>query len=191
MTCYLLHVKIDILMALRYALLGALADQPRTGYALLKHFEQSLAYAWPASHSQIYPELARLLEDGLIEQTAAGPRRSKTYALTDAGLDEIRRWLRETEPDRRVRRDATLRTFFLWLLEPDEAEAQIERERAYWSQVLAEFERIQAEPTGSNRKARTLRIALEGGIRTVRAQLDWLDDVVEEIRSPEWRALDP
>ena len=51
-------------MALRYALLGALADQPRTGYALLKHFEQSLAYAWPASHSQIYPELARLLADG-------------------------------------------------------------------------------------------------------------------------------
>ncbi len=191
MSLRLLHVKIDILMALRYALLGALADHPRTGYALLKHFEQSLAYAWPASHSQIYPELARLLEDGLIEQTAAGPRGSKTYALTDAGLEEIRRWLRETEPDRRIRRDATLRTFFLWLLEPDEAEAQVQRERAYWAQALEEFERIQGEPTGSNRKARTFRIALEGGISTVRAQLDWLDDVLEEIRSPEWRALDP
>ena len=71
-------------MALRYALLGALADQPRTGYALLKHFEQSLAYAWPASHSQIYPELARLLDDGLIEQTGSGARNSKTYAVTDA-----------------------------------------------------------------------------------------------------------
>lgn len=186
-----LHVKIDILMALRYALLGALADRPRNGYALLKHFEQSLAYAWPASHSQIYPELARLLEDGLIEQTESGPRGSRTYALTDAGLDEIRRWLRETEPDRRIRRDATLRTFFLWLLEPDEAEAQVERERAYWSGILEEFQRIRDEPTGSNRKARTFRIALEGGIRTVEAQLEWLDDVIEEIRSPEWRSLDP
>ena len=68
----ILHVKIDIYMALKYALLGSLADQPRTGYELLKHFEQSLAYAWPASHSQIYPELARLLEDGLIEQTESG-----------------------------------------------------------------------------------------------------------------------
>ena len=148
-------------MALRYALLGALADQPRTGYALLKHFEQSLAYAWPASHSQIYPELARLLADGLIEQTGSGARGSKTYALTDAGLAEIRRWLRETEPDRRVRSDAALRTFFLWLLEPDEAEASAREERTYWRGVLDEFERIRAEPTGRNRKARTFRIALE------------------------------
>ena len=185
------HVKIDIYMALKYALLGSLADQPRTGYELLKHFEQSLAYAWPASHSQIYPELARLLEDGLIEQTESGPRGSKTYALTAAGLDEIRRWLLETEPERRIRRDATLRTFFLWLLEPEEAEAQVQREHAYWSGVLEEFRRIRDEPTGANRKARTLRIALEGGMRTVEAQLEWLDDVLEEIRSPEWRSLDP
>ena len=59
-------------MALRYALLGALADQPRTGYALLKHFQQSLAYAWPASHSQIYPELARLLADVVGEGDRSG-----------------------------------------------------------------------------------------------------------------------
>ena len=118
-------------MALRYALLGALADQPRTGYALLKHFQQSLAYAWPASHSQIYPELARLLADGLIEQTGTGARNSKTYAVTEAGLAEVRTWLRETAPDRRVRSDAALRTFFLWLLEPEEAREQLEGERAY------------------------------------------------------------
>ncbi|MBA3333842.1 MAG: PadR family transcriptional regulator [Actinobacteria bacterium] len=118
-------------MSLRHALLGALADQPRSGYELLKHFEQSLAYAWPASHSQIYPELGRLLSEQLIEQTAAGARGSKTYALTDTGLAEVRRWLRETEPDRRVRNDALLRMFFLWLLEPDEAREHLERERAY------------------------------------------------------------
>jgi PadR family transcriptional regulator AphA len=178
-------------MALRYALLGALADQPRTGYELLKHFQQSLAYAWPASHSQIYPELARLLEDGLIEQTDAGARNSKTYAVTEAGIDQLRAWLRETEPDRRVRSDAALRTFFLWLLEPDEAREQLEGERAYWQGVLEEFLRIKAEPTGHNKKARTFRIALEGGIQTVEARLAWLDDALAEIRSEEWRRLAP
>ena len=178
-------------MALRYALLGALADQPRTGYELLKHFQQSLAYAWPASHSQIYPELARLLEDGLIEQTDAGARNSKTYAVTEAGVDQLRTWLRETEPDRRVRSDAALRTFFLWLLEPGEAREQLEGERAYWQGVLEEFLRIQAEPTGHNKKARTFRIALEGGIQTVEARLAWLDDALAEIRSEEWRRLAP
>jgi DNA-binding PadR family transcriptional regulator len=176
-------------MALRYALLGSLADHPRTGYELQKHFQQSLAYAWPASHSQIYPELARLLEDGLIEQAGAGARNSKTYAVTEAGLDRLRSWLRETPPDRRVRSDAALRTFFLWLLEPDEAREQLEGERAYWRGVLDEFLRIEEEPTGRNKKARTFRIALEGGIRTVEARLAWLGDAIAEIESDEWRRL--
>lgn len=176
-------------MALRYALLGSLADHPRTGYELQKHFQQSLAYAWPASHSQIYPELARLLEDGLIEQAGAGARNSKTYAVTEAGLDRLRSWLRETPPDRRVRSDAALRTFFLWLLEPDEAREQLEGERAYWQGVLDEFLRIEEEPTGRNKKARTFRIALEGGIRTVEARLAWLGDAIAEIESDEWRRL--
>jgi DNA-binding PadR family transcriptional regulator len=177
-------------MSLRHALLGALADRPRTGYALLKHFEQSLAYAWPASHSQIYPELARLRESGLIEQTETGPRGSRTYALTDAGLAEIRRWLRETDPDRRVRSDAALRTFFLWLLEPGEAAAQLEREHAYWRGVLDELERIEAEPTGKDRKSRAFRIALEGGIGGVEARLAWLEGAIVEVRSPGWAARD-
>ena len=162
-------------MALRYALLGALADQPRTGYELLKHFEQSLAYAWPASHSQIYPELARLREGGLIEQTGSGARNSKTYAVTDAGLAEIRRWLRETTPDRRVRSDALLRTFFLWLLEPDEARDELVREREYWRARLDELERIKAGPRGHGRKEQAFGIALEGGIRSLGTRLEWLD----------------
>lgn len=177
-------------MSLRHALLGALADQPRSGYALLKHFEQSLAYAWPASHSQIYPELARLRDDGLIEEAHMGPRRSRTYAITTSGLDEIRRWLRETEPDRRVRSDAALRMFFLWMLEPDEAARRLDDERTYWRGVLDEFERIRTEPTGTNRKARTFRIALEGGIRTVAARLEWLDWAIAEVQSPAWRKAD-
>jgi len=177
-------------MSLRYALLGALADSPRTGYALLKHFEQSLAYAWPASHSQIYPELARLLEAGLIEQTGTGARGSKTYAITEDGLEDVRRWLRGTEPDRRVRSEAALKTFFLWLLEPDEAASQLEHERGYWSGVLGEFRRIEEEPTGDDKKSRAFRIALEGGIRTVEARLEWLDAALAEVRSPEWAARD-
>ncbi len=170
-------------MALKYALLGALADRPRTGYELLKHFEQSLAYAWPASHSQIYPELARLQADELIEQTGSGARNSKTYAVTDAGLAETRRWLRETAPDRRVRSDAALRTFFLWLLEPDEAVEQLERERSYVRDRLAELERIREGPRGPGRKEQAFGIALEGGIRSLETRLEWLNWAESELES--------
>jgi PadR family transcriptional regulator, regulatory protein AphA len=174
-------------MSLRHALLGALADRPRTGYELLKHFEQSLAYAWPASHSQIYPELARLLDDGLIKQAATGPRGSKTYAVTDDGVAEVRRWLRETQPERRVRSEGALRPFFLWLLEPEEAIRQLAAEHAYWRGILDELAAIQEQPVGANRKEKTFRIVLEGGIRTVNARLEWLEWAIAEVDSPAWR----
>ena len=162
-------------MSLRHALLGALADRPRSGYELLKHFEGSLAYAWSASHSQIYPELARLVEDELIEQTESGPRGSKTYGVTEAGIAEVRRWLRESEPDRRVRSEAALRLFFLWLLEPEEARAHLERERTHWLGVLRQFENIAAHPREATRKDDSYRLALEAGITSARARLEWLD----------------
>ena len=171
-------------MSLRHALLGVLASEPRSGYALLKHFEQSLAYAWPASHSQIYPELARLLEQGLIEQTGAGARGAKTYATTAAGIDEVRRWLR-TEPDRRVRSDAAVRVFFLWLLEPSEAAAFLRAERDRYLALHAELERIRAEEEPMNPKQRAYRVALVGGLLTFEARIRWAEWALEEVSS--WR----
>jgi DNA-binding PadR family transcriptional regulator len=161
-------------MSLRHALLGALADQPRTGYSLLKHFQGSLAYAWPAGHSQIYPELARLRDEGLIRQASTGPRGSKTYELTDKGLDEIRRWLREEDPDRTVRNEAALRIFFLWLLEPKEAAEYLDREAEYQRSLLEELEAIAAEQSPPGRaKEKAFRVALEWGLKVTRARLDW------------------
>ena len=151
---------------LGHALLGVLAEGPRTGYGLVRHLAQSIAYTWPASHSQVYPELAKLREAGLIREGAAAPRGGRVYELTDAGLDEVRRWLRETEPSRTVRDEASLRLFFLWLLEPDEAEAYLRGEAERARATLAEFEEIAAQEDPDTPKTRAYRIALELGLRT-------------------------
>ena len=171
-------------MSLRHALLGVLADEPRTGYGLLKHFEQSIAYAWPASHSQIYPELAWLLDAGLIRQTGSGPRGAKTYETTEAGVEEVRRWLR-TEPERRVRSEAELRSFFLWLLDPADAAAFLEAERDRFRRLLAELERIQDEEIPATPKQRAYRLALVGGLMTIRARIEWSEWALREVAS--WR----
>ncbi len=171
-------------MSLRHALIGVLADEPRTGYGLLKHFEQSLAYAWPASHSQIYPELARLLAKGLIRQTGAGPRGARVYEATPDGLDEVRRWMR-TEPDRRVRSDAALRIFFLWLLDPGEAAVFLAAERDRFRTLLAELERIEAEEEPRTPKQRAYRVALVGGLLTLRARIEWAEWALREVEA--WR----
>ena len=172
-------------MPLRHALIGVLADEPRTGYGLLKHFEQSLAYAWPAGHSQIYPELARLVEEGLIRQTDSGPRGAKVYEATAAGVREVRRWL-STEPDRRVRSDAALRVFFLWLLEPDEAASFLRAERDRFRALVAELERIEAEEEPRTPKQRAYRVALVGGLATMRARIEWAEWALQEVA--DWRS---
>ena len=65
-------------------MLGLLSQQPGTGYELTQRFDRSLTNAWHASHSQIYPELAKLQEQGLVEVIGEGARNSRTYAITDA-----------------------------------------------------------------------------------------------------------
>ena len=160
---------------LGHALLGVLAEGPRTGYGLVRHLAQSIAYAWPASHSQVYPELARLREAGLIREGAAAPRGGRIYEVTEAGLAEVRRWLRETEPSRTVRNEAALRLFFLWLLEPEEAEAYLRGEAEEARATLAEFERIAEQRDPDGPKTRAYRTALELGLHTARARLAWAE----------------
>ena len=93
------------------ALLGLLAAEPMSGYGLARLFERTLARAWPARHPQIYPALAGLEEHGLLRVIETGPRRRKTYAVTEDGIAEVQRWLRESAPDRTVRNESILRLF--------------------------------------------------------------------------------
>jgi PadR family transcriptional regulator AphA len=159
-------------VSLRHSLLGLLAEQPRTGYELTRLFDESLLNVWPASHSQIYPELARLAADGLIRQTASGSRGKKVYAITRGGLDEVRVWLRN-EPDHSTRNPAFLRVFFLWLMEPEEAVAFLEREALVHEAKLLEFEEMASRPIPDIASGWAFRLALDWGVRYEREMLEW------------------
>jgi PadR family transcriptional regulator, regulatory protein AphA len=168
-------------MSLKYALLAQLARSPETGYGLAKSFASSLNYAWSASRSQIYPELARLLESGLIRQTASGPRGSKVYETTPKGLSELRQWLRETEPDRGGRNELLLRIFLLWLLEPGEARAYLRREKELLELELEELEEIAEEDDPRTPPEKAAALALEHGLRMLRTRIAWVDWALAEV----------
>lgn len=167
---------------LRHALLGMLAKHPMSGYDLTKLFDLSVGNAWSANHSQIYPELARLNDAGLIRQTGEnGPRGRKTYELTAAGLAEVRRWLTKTEPDRTTRSEITLRSFFLWLLEPEQAREYLRRELHLAHETLAGLEALEATWQPHNPPDRAARIALEDGIRQTRARAEWAQWAIQQV----------
>jgi len=111
-------------MSLRYALLGLLAEEPASGYELTGKFERALQrYAWHAQHSQIYPELSRLAADGLIAVVDEGARGRRTYAITDGGRAELRRWMLDPPAVFVVRNEFVLRLFLLSTLDIDDARA--------------------------------------------------------------------
>jgi PadR family transcriptional regulator, regulatory protein AphA len=163
------------------ALLGLLAAEPMSGYGLARLFERTLARAWPARHPQIYPALAELEHQGLLRVSEIGPRRRKTYAVTENGVAEVQRWLRETTPDRTVRNETILRLFILWLLDSagaiaffdDEIESHRER-LAGFEQTLAEDERARREHgTAQVGPALCAALALDRAIRYERDYIDW------------------
>lgn len=162
-------------MSLRHALLGLLVDRTASGYDLMKLFDTSLANVWPATQSQVYGELTRLADGGLVEVTAQGPRGRKDYALTEAGLAEVRRWLTQTRPDQPRRSDVLLRVFFLGLLTPQQRREFLQQQAgqaaAQHGELLALRESMDWDEPGS--LTANGRLALEYGLRLTAMQEEW------------------
>ena len=166
---------------LGHLLLGLLSDGERTGYELTRDFDTSLANVWGASHSQIYPELAKLEAEGLIRKTEAGPRGSQRYGITESGQAEVERWLAETAPADSPRSERMARVFFLGMLPKARAAGYLaEQERAHRAKLeryldIAAMFPPKAEATHWN------RIALEAGIRSERAMAEWAAWAIEAL----------
>ena len=161
-------------MSLRHAVLGLLADGPASGYDLLKMFDRSLAFVWPASQSQLYGELNRLADDGLIEVSNEGPRGRKDYALTDRGRAELEQWITDVEPDRIRRNEAMLRVFFLGTVGPEQAKVYLEREATVHQNLQQLLETIERDTDWDTSDFNRFgHLVIESGRRYAHAQAQW------------------
>jgi DNA-binding PadR family transcriptional regulator len=163
-------------MSLRHALLGLIAEMDgASGYDLLKVFEISLGTVWQATQSQLYGELGKLTDSGLIAVSAEGPRGRKEYEITDAGRAELRHWMVETDPKPHRRDEPLLRVFFLDQIEREEALGYLDRTINALSGRLDDLARLeeivpweeQGGLTGNG------RLTIEYGKRFMTMRRDW------------------
>jgi len=91
------------LTPLSMAILLALADRDRHGYALMKEIERQTDGALKPGTGSLYAALQRLMDDGLIDESPELPapehdQRRRYYRITAAGRDlvlaEARRMMR-------------------------------------------------------------------------------------------------
>jgi DNA-binding PadR family transcriptional regulator len=72
---------------MRLYLLALLNEGPRHGYEIIRALEERFNGLYSPSAGTVYPRLAKLEEEGLVERTEDG--RKVTYQITAAGRSEV------------------------------------------------------------------------------------------------------
>jgi len=171
-------------MSLSHALLGLLSVRPASGYDLMKSFDTSLANVWPATQSQVYGELNRLAATGLIEVAAEGPRGRKEYALTDAGLAELREWMIDPRPEPPRRSEGLLRVFFLDVLSPEQGLEYLNRQAEGGAVRHAGLQALcdAIDWSGHDTVTTNGRLVLEYGLRLTTMYEEWAQWAAQQVQ---------
>jgi DNA-binding PadR family transcriptional regulator len=84
------------LKPISYLVLGLLRLGATSGYAIKKAADAGTTTVWPVSLAQVYPELARLEQGGLVTRhdDPQGGRARARYELTEQGEQALLAWLR-------------------------------------------------------------------------------------------------
>jgi DNA-binding PadR family transcriptional regulator len=156
----------------------------RTGYEIKSLVDVSTRFFWAASYGQIYPELARLEELGLVEGEAdsSNGRRRKAYELTPAGERALHDWLTSDEPLHiELRHEGALKFFFSDALDDEEQLALVRRVRDTHAAVAEQLRAIQ--PDGTEAKPPAPLLTLEFGIAYQEFLADWCTRAEERLWS--------
>lgn len=105
-----------------YALLGLLTlGDDLTGYELKQRADRTLRFYWVSpAMSQVYTELGRLSDRGLVEAREAGPnKQSRRYRITAEGRRVLDAWLRSAPAEfPTLKHPVALRLLMGYLVDP-------------------------------------------------------------------------
>jgi DNA-binding PadR family transcriptional regulator len=166
----------DRLNATAASLLGFLHERPMTGWELVATAERRIGDFWSITQSQVYRELARMAESGLVEAGPRGSRASQPYTLTGAGRTAFEAWV-DTEPAREtIRFPLLLMLSFGRHLSPERRASFIERHRAMHAGQLARYEAERDQITsGGQADDPFVQATLDFGITYERAVMNWFE----------------
>lgn len=155
------------------ALLGLLADGPQTGGDLVSAAESRLGAFWSMTRSQVYRELPKLADEGLVRLGKVGARGAQPYVITASGKRAFSKWLAQASGPDRPRSPLLLRVAFGSAQTAPQRAKLISRGREEHEAQLAIL-REQAKQSGVDKYERA---TLDLAITNERALLKWLDSI--------------
>jgi PadR family transcriptional regulator AphA len=128
-------------------ILGMLKLGIRTGYDIKKAIDISTRFFWGASYGQIYPELKRLADAGLVRARAQprGKVKRTEYTLTRKGEAALEEWLTSPETIYELRDEGLLRLFFGDVLPKEQVLANLRARRETFERYLEHFRGIEVD----------------------------------------------
>jgi DNA-binding PadR family transcriptional regulator len=165
-------------------ILGMVRMGKRTGYEIKQLVDVSARFFWTASYGQIYPELRRLEQAGLVEgeATPTGGRSRTVYTLTPAGEAALDAWLASSdELVWELRDEGLLKLFFSEGRDPDEVREHLRAVRARSERVAEQLRSLR--PEGPREPGPGPLMALEFGIAFNEWLAGWWTEAEERIAS--------
>jgi DNA-binding PadR family transcriptional regulator len=169
-------------------ILGMLKLGVRTGYDVKKAIDTSTRFFWTASYGQIYPELKRLREAGLVraKEEPRGRVKRTVYSLTPKGERALNEWLKDSTDDHFVVRDeGLLRLFFGDVLSHEEVVANLRMQVMLFEMTLAQLQLIEVDARDGfvDEGQRHPYLALRYGIDFVTWARDWFADLERRLEA--------
>ncbi|MGC1851361.1 MAG: PadR family transcriptional regulator [Solirubrobacterales bacterium] len=175
------------LSATAYVILGMLSREPRSGYEIKAAVDKTTRFFWVASYGQIYPELKRLSEAGLVEGIDAptGGRKRTVYAITADGEAELKDWLRRPPETAEMREEGLLKLFFSGVLEPEEAIETLHAMRARRLELTAQLRAMEPEKVAmTNTEDPYPLMVLRAGIEFNEWFAEWCERMEAQLLEP-------
>lgn len=176
---------------LKYAILGLINRKPLTGYDMMKEFNSGLVDFWYTNHSQIYLELKKLTDEGLVsyETIIQGEKlEKKLYTITEKGKISLQKWLVKDEPLEHTPKDIfRLKAYFCDEIPNETLLAQFQSALIKHSERSEYLKNAMKELLNKKDVSKVSSpefgdyIVLNGAIMRENAYIDWLEDCLEKI----------
>jgi DNA-binding PadR family transcriptional regulator len=166
-----------------YVVLGMLRHEPRSGYEIKRVVDKSTRNFWAASYGQIYPELRKLETLGLVEgrDEPHGGRKRTVYTLTDAGREELRRWLGDEVEVLESRDEGLLKLFFA-TVDPERAEEIIAAKQRLHEEKLAALREVEPVTLSTAAGGDPFpNLVLRYGVESSEWMIDWCERTRAEL----------
>lgn len=173
----------------RFAVLGALAEGPRSVYTIKQDLEATVGHFWHESFGQLYPVLRQLTAAGwVVLQEEGGPRDRKIYALTPQGHDALRSWLEDPgEYLPPPRNEFLLKLFFGRHVPRAHSLARLRRYAERLRATQATYEAIERElldPAAEDENQAFWLATLRHGQRALQGGLAWCEETQGLLAAP-------